>query len=364
MNIIILNKNLEQEAVISSWIEASFSQSINSQGAFRLRINANSKQAEEIELGQIVYLEPEMCGYINRIERISEKNVSDEVLSISGIALKDTMKSRITYPPSGQESYSYTETKADSIACDLIDKLLINPTDSRKKVSIFKLDGISAIGSEMDFSTRLKPLDSQVYELLSYDNLGLKCWIDLDAKTACFKVFEGVDRTINQMENPRAVFSLDMGTLQSSIVFQNSSSYRSDGYFGGAGTGTSRTIIELPDSNTFTGLDRWETFIDIRDASTSDELEARGNILLTEFDRVYSVKGGVDTSDKMEYDIGDFVTIRDRTGNYENVQITGRTRSFSGSNTEKTGLVFGKAPLTISQAITNRLVGLNNILTK
>ena len=61
--------------------------------------------------------------------------------------------------------------------------------------------------------------------------------------------------------------------------------------------------------------------------------------------------------------LGDTVTIQDNTENYQNVQVTGITRTFDASHMEKRSLMFGKAPATIAQAMNRRLTGLNNILT-
>jgi len=364
MNIIILDHALQQKAVLSTWVEFEFNQKLNEQGSFTLIINANDKQANQIELGQIIYLEPEVCGYITSIEITSEKDKANELMEISGIEVKDIIKSRITYPPQGEEAFVYTQKKSDEIVMDLIDKHLINPADSRKHVPIFKLGGSSSAGSVIDFSTRLKQLDGQIYELLQKDKLGLKCMADLKAKQIEFEVFKGLDRTIAQNENPRAIFSMGYGTLNQSLTYLGNETYRSVGYIGGTGEGAERQIIELPSDNTFSGLERWETFVDMRDVKTEAELTSRGGLALADYGKTHTVRGEIKRSDKMTYALGDFVTVADRKGNYENVQITGMSRLFKGSHIQEHALTFGRGRTTIAQAMTRRFSGLNNILTK
>ena len=94
MKIIVLDQNLSQKAVLATWVEFEFHQRINSAGAFKLVLNANDRQIDAIELGQLIYLEPDACGYITRIETIAEKNKANELVEISGIEVKDTLKSR------------------------------------------------------------------------------------------------------------------------------------------------------------------------------------------------------------------------------------------------------------------------------
>jgi len=364
MEILVLDQSLKLKNVLSAWENFSYSQKLNTKGSFSLSINANLPQAENIYVGQLIYLSPTMCGYITRKEVVSQGDMANEVVHISGIELKDVIGSRITFPPEGKEAFTYEKMKADEIVMDLLDKLIVNPKDERKKIPIFMLSDAFGVGSEQDFSTRLKALDSQVFELLLIDNLGLKCITDLNRKLVKLSVYKGADRTIDQKINPPAVFSLNMGTLEKSVKTMDETAYKSVGIIGGEGEGLNRKIVEVPSDNELSGFNRWETFIDLSDAKTDDELISRGKSVLSEYDKVYSIDGSVRDFDKFVFANGDYVTIQDNQNNYQNVQVTGITRSFDQQHLEKQSLVFGKAPVTIAQAVNRRLSGLNNILTK
>ncbi len=363
MELLILDKNLNLKNVLTNWEYFSFSQKLNARGEFELSINANLPQADELYVGQLLYLSPTACGYITRKEVVSEGGMSDEVINISGIELKDLISSRITAPPEGQEAYVYEKVKSEEIVYDLIEKLIINPKDARKRIPIFRLNDAQGIGTKQDFSTRFKPLDTQIYELLLSDQLGLRCSVNLNQKIAALSVYQGIDRTIEQTKNASAIFSLNMGTLEKAIKTQDISSYKSVGIIGGQGGGTERTIIEIPENNDLSGFDRWEIFIDLRDAKTEDEMTSRGNSVLAEYDKVYAIDGSARDINKFTFALGDTVTIQDNNNNYQNVQVTGITRDFDQDHQEKQSLIFGKAPVTIAQAINRRLSGLNNILT-
>ncbi len=364
MELLILDQSLGLKQVLSAWEHFSFTQRFNARGEFSLVINANLSQAKNLAVGQLLYLSPTCCGYITRKETVSQADTANEVVNISGITLKDVIASRITAPPEGMEAYTYTKKPSDVIVMDLLDKLLVNPSDTRKRIPIFQLGRVQGIGTEQDYSTRFKPLDTQVYELLAGDNLGLQCTVDLDQSLATLSVYQGINRTIEQTDISPVVFSLNMGTLEKAVNTEDITAYKTVGFAGGAGEGTERTIEEIPKSNTLSGFNRWETFIDLSDAKTDDELLSRGKSALAEYDKIYSIDGQVKDADKFAFTLGDMVTIQDNQNNYQNVQVTGISRTFDSSHMERRSLVFGKAPVTIAQAMNRRLSGLNNILTK
>ena len=76
-----------------------------------------------------------------------------------------------------------------------------------------------------------------------------------------------------------------------------------------------------------------------------------------------TIFGTVAANEKLDYGIGDFVTVVDRYKNYINTQITAIQYTWAGVGILNKSVTFGKAPLDIRQAMNTRLSGLNNILT-
>lgn len=358
----ILDTDLEIVNIISSWSSFSFTKTLNSQGTFRLTINANSRNAGQINEGQILYDGYDKAGYIKKIESYKQTDSAKDNLIISGIELKDVIGSRIVYPPSGQEACSYVSQKTEYIIRDLIDKQIINPTDTNRAVDIFQLGASNNLGTNKDFSSRLQMLSKEIYKLLLDDSLGIKCVIDMEIKKAVIGIYEGLNRTADQSTNPRAVFNIKNGTLYHSSVIKDASAYKSVIYVGDDKEGTERGIVELPADNSISGLDRWETFLDARNAKTEDEIISRGNAKLAELNKTYVISGNVSLNDKLTYDLGDIVTIED-DDSYQNSQITAITTNMNTSSIEQKAVTFGAPPLSLSQAINSRLEGLNNILT-
>lgn len=118
MELLILDQNLKLKQVLSAWEHFSFTQKLNMQGKFSLSINANLPQAKQLSVGQLVYLSPTCCGYITRKEVISQTDKANELIKLSGIALKDIISSRITAPPEGLEAFVYEKQPSDTIVMD------------------------------------------------------------------------------------------------------------------------------------------------------------------------------------------------------------------------------------------------------
>ena len=220
MNISILDSSdLSQKTIISSWTAFGFLRSLNSKGEFSLTINANSKQAKLIEEEQIVYVSSTMCGLIKKVGINSRQNTADEDMTISGIELKDITAARVTRPASGVESFQYTSKTVGHIVYNLLDKLFVGVINPDNLIPYVRLDDFTAIGDTRDFSTRLKPLNTEIYnELLEPSALGIECRLDTTQKLVYFNLFEGVDRTKDQSVNPRAIFEINKGTLDSCIT--------------------------------------------------------------------------------------------------------------------------------------------------
>jgi hypothetical protein len=354
-NIAILDRNLCQKTIISDFKSFTFSQSLNGKGAFELIISAHTKQAENIEVDDILNFSQYENGIIESIVLESDKDKAHENYVISGIELKDITKWRKTIPPAGLESWHYVSKTAEYIVRDLIDNFFVTCTqDLRNRINIFALGSQIGVSETIDYSSRLKPLDLQIHDLLVENGLGLRCDLDKTASKVYFEVYRGIDRTIDQSVNSRALFSLEQGTLIEMISTFSTASYQNVVYVAGQGMGIEREIIEVPADNATSGWDRRVGFIDARDAKSTDELAVRGNTKLAEFSIAYQVSGKAFVNQKIDYSLGDIVTIKDRRGNFQNIQIVNIKKTYSGPSPEDIELSFGEAPISISTAVNSR----------
>jgi len=364
MNVIILDSTLQQVSLLSSFVSLTFNKQFNDCGGFEIAVNLNTLNAEELMVDRLIYIDSNRCGVIERIEITRETNKSAEILVASGIEVKDLTSRRITIPPSGSARDEYTSQTTETIARSLLTKHIISPVNTDRQMSIFTLGSINSIGASKDFSTRYKPLDGELYSLIQEDGLGLSYEVDLFSKSIALEVVEGLDRTKDQTTNPTAIFALKLGTANRNVILQDKQSLKNRVYVAGQGEGTARTIVILS-TGTPSGVDLRESLKDARDVATTNELTTRGNASLKELGSVYEVNSIVNNSANINYDLGDLVTLLDyRSGDCENLQVTGIIDAYAGSAPRQRTILFGRAPLSVAQAINSRLSGVNNILTQ
>ena len=364
MNILILDTDLQQISIISSFKSLVFNRCFNSAGSFEIAVNMNAINAEELKPDRIIYLDPNRCGMIEKVEVSQSENSSNEIIIAKGIEMKDLIGRRVIVPPAGSEKEEYISVTTEGIVRGLLSNHIISPTDTARTVSIFELGSARGIGSSRDYSARYKALDTEVYQLLSDDGLGLAYSVDLTLKKVYLTVNEGIDRTAGQTTNPTAIIALKLGTADKNIILHDRQSYKNIVYAGGQGEGVEREVMTLPSASQSEGILRRELFLDARDVETQGELISRGNTKLSELNFIFQVNSTANKSTDIEYDLGDKVTILDyRTNAHEDLQLTGITDTYYGGSPPQKSLVFGRAPLSIAQAINSRLSGLSNILT-
>ena len=365
MNILILNDKLEQVSLLSTFISLQWIRQFNSLGEFEICANLNTKNAGELKVGRIVYLDDERVGIIENTEITRSENTGGEEITANGIELKDIICRRITIPPVGFARDEYINATTEEIVRSLLEKNIISPMDPARKIDICALGTINNVGGQKNISTRYIRLSKEIYPLLQSDSLGFVTKIDLDAKIIYFEVVEGLDRTINQTVNPTAIFSLEHGTLKNSSISNDCRQLINFAYVGDSGDGTDRTIITCPENGFSSGIDRREAFIDARSTSTNDEMILAGDVYLSSSGQKYSIEGDVRSTVTLDYSVGDFVTVKEyKTDVYQNQQITTMIDKYVGSIPMKRTIILGRPPMDFSDALKSKLSEMDNILTQ
>ncbi len=358
MNILILDETLTQVSIITNYISLDFIRNYNEEGSFKLEVNLNQNNADELDVGRIIYIDPLRCGIIESVSITRTDNKSGEVLMAYGIELKDVIKRRITVAPNGEDNDEYIEVTTENIVRSLIDRNLINPDDTNRKMDVFVLGSANGLGEAINFKTVNINLANEIYGiLLPLNGLGLKCEVDLTAKTAEFSVHQGKDRTLTQTENPTAVFSLKLGTSIKNVVAKDMSHMKNLIYAGDGYIGAEKTIVEVYDDSLTlppSGVGRVEDFKIEKDAITTDELVTVGKSVLKSYGSTISV-AGLAAESEPSYDLGDKITFIDyKSGESMDLKITMIKYTYEGVKPAIKQLYFGSAAMSIAQAINTK----------
>lgn len=249
--------------------------------------------------------------------------------SIRGRTLESILCSRIIW-----KTYSAENKKASSVMYEIVSNNCVNPTDTKRKIPYLELDTDSQIGNEISYQGTGVEVYDALLDISTDSSLGFKVKFDPINKKMIFSVYEGLDRTINQLANNPVQFSSDIEDTLTSSYYLNSQDYKTTALVGGEGEGKERKYQDTGNLEA-SGLLRKEVFVDASSiVSTSvnekgeevtvsvDEynkmLKQAGDEKLSEyivtetFEATIRMVGNVHHVLGVDYNLGDIVTIIDK----------------------------------------------------
>lgn len=188
----------------------------------------------------------------------------------------------------------------------------------------------SGYAGTIEYQQSYANLLSEVEAIAEMSELGVTIGFD-----RVFRVCAGLDRTVDQAANPRAIFARSFENVLTSEYFIDQSDFKNVALVGGQDkTDKERLFATVGNA---TGLDRRETFINATDigSGTSEDpidettqiamLTTRGQSELAALKSSEAFSATVDPSGnlryKVDYDLGDIVTVLDQ-GFQTNARIT------------------------------------------
>ena len=263
-----------------------------------------------------------------------------DYITISGRCATAILARRIVH------EYSWTntgETYADLKIKDLIEQNVTNPELYRNLRLIDKMKYKNLVPTT---SAKKYPggtyLGKSVYEAVTdickYVGYGIKTSIKYATGTTTIEntgflqvtLYEGVDRSKKQNKLPAVVFSPSYGNLAESEYGVSWTNYANAGT-AYTTSGTNKGVLEV--FNTVTGLDRYETSVDVSDAVNLTEtyelymsmIHARVNEKMANLRQNVAFDGKVVFSEsfkyKDDYNLGDIVTMENDYGASETLRI-------------------------------------------
>ncbi len=251
-----------------------------------------------------------------------------DFLTVTGKELKSVIGQRIVWKQTNLKGNIEAEIRR------LINENAINPTDVNRVIPGLVLGGIQGLTSEIEKQLTGTRIDEAIVEICKSYNYGWDVCICNDKMV--FIMYEGVDRSYNQNENPFVVFSDDFENIMNTSYQLTTEDYANTTLVGGEGEGTERVFATVGIDNA--GLDRYEVFTDARDLSrntgteneiSSDDydllLKERGNGNLAGLGYTEGFSGEVIHNVTFKYNedffIGDIVTVISKYGVQSDVRV-------------------------------------------
>lgn len=187
-------------------------------------------------------------------------------LKVTGNSLEYILKRRYIYPQT-----SYTGSLQDAIQ-SMLNSSIINPTDPKRKISNFIFvpsEDPSITSLTIDAQYTGDDLYTVINALCEKNKIGFKIILDNNFNFV-FSLYNGIDRSYNQITNPFVVFSPEFENIIDSNYLCSSVDYCNVTLVAGEGEDANRKTLLVGDTDS-EGLYRRELFTDARDLSSKQD---------------------------------------------------------------------------------------------
>ena len=244
---------------------------------------------------------------------------------------------------------TYTGTIEDALRY-FVTTNAISPTNLNRIIPNLVLGPLNGFNTSTDEAISDKYLDESLWEICVKFDIAYDILLDISNKKFVFTVWQGVDRSTEQVIRDAVIFSKVFDNVLNQNYVDDKSNYRNVAIVAGEGEGTARKILIVND--TTTGLERREIFVDARDLQsiredetvmTTEEYNAmlseRGKKDLADYERVRTFETDVDYGSQfiygIDYKCGDKVTIRnDDLGIVMHTRIVTATETYTKNGFE------------------------------
>lgn len=257
---VIMDKSFTRLAVIDDYISLIWTSRYYTSGDFELCIDASD---EHMQLCQkdyyVVRDDDENIGIIEKVT-IQRNEDGHEVMIVTGRFLASILARRIIA--------DQTTVYGRISACveSLINQNIINPAIAARMIPNFIVDPYT-VNQTMQAQYTGKNLLDTISDICETHGIGFKVTLN-DNDQFVFTLYEGVDRTYDQTENPWVIFSDQYDNLLSSEYEENYTNVATAVLVAGEGEGVNRVTTWVTDGTT--GLERHEVYADQRQIRSND----------------------------------------------------------------------------------------------
>jgi len=310
-----LDQNLNLIGIIDAYSSLRWVRRWTEPGEFQLYLDYRSNSARLINEGYFLFKAND-----KEVMRISHIEINNTGMTVKGYSVAAFVADRITLPEFAYVDTHFIKGSSEYILKKLIEHNCVYPHDQKRKIPNLIIAPNLDRGIQDTISTRYKPLHEEIKTVAELGDLGWDIYLDHDQKKFVFDVREGIDRSAEQSQNPRAIFSITFENITSRGMTSSSMQEKTVAYVGGQGEGTERKIVIVDDQ--LSGLDRKEIFVDARDVGEFEDVKPedvegllinRGRERLRENARINGIECRVipqaNIIYRQDYDLGDKVTV-------------------------------------------------------
>lgn len=201
---------------------------------------------------------------------------------------------RQTIPPNQVQDpnalgWDKISSNAESVIKHYANRNIVAPYDNNRKIPHVIMATNQNRGITMPWRSRFSILSEELYNICAYSEIGYEIYADTANKQWIFDVIQGANRTKSQSVLSPVSFNMEYQNVDSYRYTEDYQNYRNVGIAGGQGEDENRLIYVIGGTE-YTGLQRWETFLDCGNAADITELKYYGEQKLNEFREAKTVE--------------------------------------------------------------------------
>ncbi len=271
------SNRFEKTAVVDETVSVIWVTRVHGSGNFELYVPASSNKYK-LFFGYpqdvlITRDDSDAVMIVDSLELTTDPENGD-YLTVTGQSAEAILGRRIVPQ---QTNFSGT---AENCIRSLITQNIIDPTDPDRKISNFVLGAAQGYTDTIEKQVTGKNLLDVISGICAAYNYGFK--VTFDGTNFVFDLFKGVDRSVNQNQNPPVIFSPEYENLGNTSYTFSKAPFKTAVYVAGEGEGSNRKIYPLKYQGS-SGLWRRELWVDARNTSSTTE---GGTLTPTEYNAI------------------------------------------------------------------------------
>lgn len=315
MELFVFNRNLNMLGIIDAFTSLQWIRRYYKAGEFELHCDLTMDNLNLLQRENIIYKKGDTeAGYIEYRD-FKQDTDGKEILIIKGKFLTYYTNRRIIW---GTEIINNT---VENAMRTLVNDNCINPTDTNRIINNLILGTLNNFAPTVNYQVSYSNLADELENLSNISDLGHRINFDITNKKLIFDVYKGLDRSINQSVNSKAIFSKEFENILEQEFVDSLNNYKNLALVGGIGDGSARKLATVGSS---TGLDRFEVFNDqkslsnvvngttMSDTDYNNLLIGKGNETLATTLEVQTFDSKINVNSnlvyKTDFDLGDVVT--------------------------------------------------------
>lgn len=318
----VLNESFEKIAEVNEYKSLIFCKRYNEIGAIDLQIEATVENLRLFKKNYYLILNNRKSIFkIDAIEINTRENQDNSLIigAVDGLAiLNKRINTHYSYKDSNGNMQNVFNGQVENYIRNLILFNFISPTQTVRKIDNFQMTDVKNFPETIDTTYNFVPVGEEVLKTCKTYKLG--CEINYEHGIFYFNLYKGLDRSIEQSENSRIVFSpmnenivsskysVDASNVKNSVVPYDSKIETQDKY----NSSTFNRADNILGNKS--GLRRDEMLVDIQDVV---DLTSLLKTSIAENKEKIVFEGEVFSENYVygkDYNLGDVVTVQNEFG--------------------------------------------------